>query len=734
MKKTISILLSLILLISTLSQAFSASAEDAYSYLSSSRVSLHDPSIVRAQNGKYYSVGSHLAMAQSDDLINWHSLDSSMDAVNYLTLPNKTWKENLAEPLKWTTDYQRAVGVSEENIEYNCWANDIIYNKTMKKYCLYGCCSVWGTVISVIWLAVSDNIEGPYEYVDSFVYSGMTVYNKAKDKDYLSNESKEYARIMDYSNTNMQELVDKLYIKTSSLESTDYGDVYNFTDYNGYYLRFGAGEFPNAIDPTAFTDASGNMWLVYGSYSGGCYVLRLNNSTGLPFYLNMSITMRGSNIYFGKQISKTNAETEITGEGPFIVYDSISKYYYFFLTYGGLAANDGYNIREYRSKNPDGPYEDAAGNSALDMKNTGLKLMGNYQFDCQKTAYLSGGHSSCLVDSDGSMYQAYHTRFTADGGWGHQMRVHKMARTSDGWAVLLPFEYQGNVNQSVNNADIAGVYEYIDSTNITQRKESEASPYEDIILPKQYINLNSDGTISNIKDYSCSITNTNTGYEEVSGTWSYNGSSAYTQFRVGDVNYNGVFTYQKDESEQANTVLTFSLAGDDNSTIWGVKHSHSYIPETVLATPNEKGYTHNECKCGEYYNDAYTDYASDSSTLTAIINEAHTYSKAEYTAASLIALENTANSFLELANTNAPQYEYDSAVLEIMSAINELDSLSNYSLKSFNGIFATLENNNGSETQLRFIDFINGYCQVLDVVEDGVINAKDFAYLLKNKS
>ena len=475
MKKLFSILLSLTLLITALSPAFSASAEDAYSFLPSSRVSIHDPSILRAENGKYYSVGSHLAMAESEDLINWKSLDSSMDGTNYLTLPDKSWKENLAEPLEWTTNFQRISGRDESEIEYNCWANNIVYNKKMGKYCLYGCCSVWGNVISVIWLAVSDNIEGPYEYVDSFVYSGLTVYDKAKDKEYLEEDSKAYCEAMDYSHTNLKEVVDAGYINKSSINSTDYADINNFTDYNGFYLRYGAGEFPNAIDPTAFFDAFGDMWLVYGSYSGGCYVLKLNSSTGLPDYAYMK-RMVGYNIYFGKQISKTNEETEITGEGPFIVYDKTSKYYYFFLTYGGLSANDGYNIREYRSKSPAGPYVDVAGNSALDMKNTGLKLMGNYQFDCQKTAFLSGGHSSCLIDSDGSMYQAYHTRFAADGGWGHQMRIHKMARTSDGWAVLLPFEYQGNVNKKVDRADIAGTYEYIDSTNMTQRKEDESSP------------------------------------------------------------------------------------------------------------------------------------------------------------------------------------------------------------------------------------------------------------------
>ena len=60
-----------------------------------------------------------------------------------------------------------------------------------------------------------------------------------------------------------------------------------------------------------------------------------------------------------------------------------------FLSYGGLGALDGYNIREYRSENPDGPYLDLAGNDAKDMKNTGTKLIGNYQFSFDEQAVLS---------------------------------------------------------------------------------------------------------------------------------------------------------------------------------------------------------------------------------------------------------------------------------------------------------------------------------------------------------
>ncbi len=36
-----------------------------------SEVSVHDPSVVEGEDGSYYIFGSHMAVAKTDDLINW---------------------------------------------------------------------------------------------------------------------------------------------------------------------------------------------------------------------------------------------------------------------------------------------------------------------------------------------------------------------------------------------------------------------------------------------------------------------------------------------------------------------------------------------------------------------------------------------------------------------------------------------------------------------------------------
>lgn len=618
MKKQISILLCIILMAtSTLVLPVSAFAENE------NRIAIHDPSIYKGNDGKYYVVGSHLAIGESDDLINFKNLGHSMDGYNYLTLGDKSWKENLAEPLDWTSSYQnwhikdRQTKIENDerdwegkpyqespyvkNFEYNCWANDVIYNKHMKKYCMYGCCSVWGTTASVIWLATSDCPTGPFEYKKSFIYSGIT---NALTPDAINYNG------LPYTITNVKtDIIDGGYIRQSNIfRQPWFVTDKNHWNYNGYAC--GWGDYPNAIDPTAFVDKDGEMWLVYGSFSGGCFVIKLNNNTGTPDYDYMNARVdKGYDVYFGKQISKTNADTEGTGEGPFIVYDSLNDYYYYFLTYGGLASDGGYNIREYRSKNPDGPYFDAAGFNALEQKNTGLRLLGNYKLPSIENAYLSGGHSSCLIDDDGTAYQVYHTRFDnkySTNTEGFQTVVHKMQRTNDGWLLLEPYEYSGDKEISKISAnDIVGEYAFVNNTNQHARKESWQSPNSEIILPEQNISINEDGTISGAKDYIFSITNTNLGYKEVSGTWSLAENSVNATFTIGDVSYNVVFTVQKDEAKDGQSHIVFTGFASNNASIWGVKTGEHNLSTRITKQPTCKDFgikTIVCSNCGYSYN------------------------------------------------------------------------------------------------------------------------------------
>ena len=55
-------------------------------------------------------------------------------------------------------------------------------------------------------------------------------------------------------------------------------------------------------------------------------------------------------------------------------------------------------------------------------------------------------------------------------------------------------------------------------------------------------------------------------------------------------------------------------------------------------------------------------------------------------------------------------------------------------IQSFDGNNVTVIDKDGNTNTLVFADYLNNYSSVLDVVPDGIINAKDYAYLLKNYS
>jgi arabinan endo-1,5-alpha-L-arabinosidase len=107
-------------------------------------------------------------------------------------------------------------------------------------------------------------------------------------------------------------------------------------------------------------------------------------------------------------------------EGAFVIYSPVADYYYLFYSVAGFAANDGYNIRIARSKTPDGPYYDPAGNEITDLPGleVGGKLMGGFEFttalgeESESWGYQSPGHNSAYYDAaTGRHILVTHTRF-----------------------------------------------------------------------------------------------------------------------------------------------------------------------------------------------------------------------------------------------------------------------------------------------------------------------------------
>ena len=498
------------------------------------RVSVHDPSIVwEPVSQTYYIFGSHRASAKTTDMMNWTAFTAPWATA---TSTNATNSAALAEAIKWSKR-----GSTSYSVDGNMWAPDVIWNKAMNKWCMY--LSVNGdNWYSSIVLLTSDNIEGPYLYQDFVVMSGFHSGTSYKDTD-----------------------LEKAIGTQASLPS-----------------RYAVGNkwgnrYPNCIDPCVFYDENGKLWMSYGSWSGGIWMLELDENTGLRDYtIDYPLTGSGDGItidpYFGKKIA---GGFYVSGEASYIEY--IGGYYYLFVTYGGLAAggvptdynNGGYQMRVFRSENPDGPFIDSRNNSAVfssyllnfgpkeNDNNRGENIFGAYtSWGNQAKGNLgerSQGHNSIIAAEDGRTYLVYHTRFQ---NWGesHQVRVHQVFQSKNGWLVVAPFEYTG---EEVKSADIA----------TTQQIATDRIPGKYKLLIHEYKLDHTKKAAAEPVDIELTTEGNITG--KYTGTWKVEAGTSYVTLKIGSTYYHGVMVEQTLEPSTTKAPAFTAVAATTGTTAWG---------------------------------------------------------------------------------------------------------------------------------------------------------------------
>ena len=366
---------------------------------------------------------------------------------------------------------------------YTFWAPDV-QRLNDGRYYMYYCCCEGSSPLSALGVAVSDAPEGPYRNLGIILKSGMPGYD--------------------------------------------------------------ATQLPNAVDPCTFFDKEGRLWMVYGSYSGGIFILEMDPDTGFP--------LEGQG-YGKKLLGKNHSRIE----GPYILYSPDTDYYYLFLSFGGLEADDGYNIRVCRSKNPDGPYTDAPGHDMIecggrdgtyfndpDYEDYGVKLLGSYRFEPlageKAVTYRSPGHNSAIYDEKtGRYFLLFHTRF-ADRKTIFYVRVHQFMMNADGWPVVLPLRYAGEEPEAVPPETVAGTYRVL-------FHERDINGTEHV---SQLLTLKPDGTAEGCR----------------SGTWNcVNGRDI--RLLLDGTAYCGVVNICY-EAERACSPLCFTALDETGAALWGV--------------------------------------------------------------------------------------------------------------------------------------------------------------------
>lgn len=482
------------------------------------RIAVHDPSIVmdvtESTNPKYYIYGSHLGRAKtyaSGNYQIWNNTfktgeentgtsNSLFADVNGKSINFKdAYSTHVIKKVKNSKGEEVAFGNFDANgwqfkgntVKGMQWAPDVIYNKTMKKWCMYMSLNGDHWCSSIVCFT-SDDLEGPWAYQGPVVFSGFqgTFSHNA------------YTADDDWKHTDL----------AVATGETSLPARYQTGDSWGSY-------WPNCIDPCVFYDDDDNLWMSYGSWSGGIFIIRLDKTNGLrdytytfPYQISgKTVTPGGadanctSDPYFGKKIA---GGYYVSGEASYI--QKVDKYYYLFMSYGGLTAAGGYQIRVFRSEKPDGPYKDCLTSKGIDAvydkyilnfggdakRDEGVKLFGNYQWETMPNAELAQGHNSAIVDHKGRALIVYHTRFL-NRGEEHEVRVHQLFVNQDGWLVAAPYEFSG---ETYTDNDIATQQLY-DATEVEGDYQIIAHPYRQNTAAMDYekpvtIHLNADGSIS----------------------------------------------------------------------------------------------------------------------------------------------------------------------------------------------------------------------------------------------
>ena len=445
---------------------------------------VHDPSVIRV-GAQFYVFGSHLAAAQSADLMNWTPLAEGVNDANPLF--NKV-SAALAEAFAWS----QVTGL---------WAADVAQLDDGRFYMYYNSCK-GDSPRSALGVAVADAVTGPYVNKQIILKSGQWG------------------------------------------QPSEDGSV------------FDANRHPNVVDPQVFKDAEGKLWMIYGSYSGGIFILALDKTTGLP--------LAGQG--YGKHLMGGN---HARIEGAYVLYSPQSKYYYLFTSFGGLDASGAYQLRLARSLRADGPYLDAKGTDMATVKGAsgtlfddasiaphGQKLLGNHQWQLATgetgtaLGYVSPGHNSAYHDpATGQYFLIFHSRFPGRGEQ-HEIRVHEMFVNEEGWLVVAPFRYAPlRLATPAQTAEVSSVQAQGSYKLINHGKDISTA-----LKSSSAIKLSADGTLSGA----------------VTGSWLHKGGNRLTITLSSGGAFSGVLSRQWN-SNAGRFVISFSAQSAEGLSIWGAR-------------------------------------------------------------------------------------------------------------------------------------------------------------------
>jgi arabinan endo-1,5-alpha-L-arabinosidase len=301
-----------------------------------------------------------------------------------------------------------------------------------------------------------------------------------------------------------------------------------------------AGPGTNAIDPSVVVTPAGDHWMVYGSSWDGLYELQLNPATGLA----LNSGDRGT-----RKVRRGITNGIINGnlEGPEIIYNADKNMYYLFVAYDWLATK--YNVRVFRSVNPNGPFLDFNGVDVDNQADNGPMILAPYKFNNHQGWQ---GVSHCAVFKDNGQYYMAHQGRPVINPAFMVLHVRKIFWTADGWPVVSPERYAWEDNATVAKDSLTGQWEQIKfGYNVVPGFGNEQL-YPDLQTSTD-LTLDAAGTINNT----------------AGSTWTY--TAPWLQLNWSTGTTDKVFVQKGRDWENKKSTFIFTGLNTAGTSVWGKK-------------------------------------------------------------------------------------------------------------------------------------------------------------------
>ena len=396
---------------------------------------VHDPSVVLADDGYYYmyqtdaSYGNahdghgHFHCRRSKDLVNWEYMGATMQEA-------PAWvKENL-------NAYRAEMGLEPiESPSYGYWAPVVRKVKT----------GLYRMYYSIV--------------VNHYIKTGKPQLVTDENFDGSWTE-RAFIGLMETSDPASNVWEDKgMVVCSSSDRGMNDWSRPNLNNWDAYF-------YFNAIDPTYLVDKDGTHWLIYGSWHSGIAEVELNPETGLPktsLGKPWGISTWNTNTY-GKLIARRGTSRWQGSEGPYVVYNPETGYYYMFLAYGSLEVE--YNTRVVRARSMNGPWLDINNNDAAYGIQAEPVVTHPYKFS---NSYGWVGISHCAVfdDGNGNWFYSSQGRLPENVPGVNESNAVMMGHvrsirwTEGGWPLVMPERYGAVPQVPITEGELIGDWEMI---------------------------------------------------------------------------------------------------------------------------------------------------------------------------------------------------------------------------------------------------------------------------------